>query len=72
MRATIPFNKPFVAGNELFSIAQAVPLGNLAGDGLFTQRCQHLLQKKLGIARALMTPSCTAIPRSRRLQKRSA
>jgi len=60
MQATIPFNKPFVAGKELFYIAQAVTLGNLAGDGHFTQGCRRILEKKFGIARVLMTPSCTA------------
>ncbi len=60
MRSTIPFNKPFVAGKELFYIAQAVTLGNLAGDGFFTQRCQRILEKKLGVDRVLLTPSCTA------------
>ena len=60
MRSTIPFNKPFVAGKELFYIAQAVTLGNLAGDGYFTQGCQRILEKKLGVGRVLLTPSCTA------------
>jgi dTDP-4-amino-4,6-dideoxygalactose transaminase len=60
MQATIPFNKPFVAGKELYYIAQAVTLGNLAGDGFFTQGCRRILEEKFGIARVLMTPSCTA------------
>ena len=29
----IPFNKPFIAGKELYNIAQAVINGHLAGDG---------------------------------------
>ena len=33
----IPFNKPFIAGKELYYIAQAVTLGNIGGDGHFTQ-----------------------------------
>ena len=37
MGSDIPFNKPFVAGRELFYIAQAVTFGKLAGDGSFTQ-----------------------------------
>src|SRR5688572_21040805 len=39
----IPYNKPFIAGKELFYIAQAVTYGNIAGDGHFTQRCRELL-----------------------------
>ncbi len=60
MEYRIPFNKPFLVGRELDSIAQAVALGNLAGDGRFTQACCRLLEERLGINRALLTPSCTA------------
>lgn len=60
MDAAIPFNKPFIAGKELFYIAQAVTFGQLAGDGAFTQKCRQLLEEKFGIQRVLMTPSCTA------------
>jgi dTDP-4-amino-4,6-dideoxygalactose transaminase len=37
-----------------------VTLGSIAGDGHFTQRCSQLLESRFGIARVLMTPSCTA------------
>jgi dTDP-4-amino-4,6-dideoxygalactose transaminase len=56
----IPFNKPFIAGKELYYIAQAVTYGNLAGDGHFTQRCSRLLESRFEISRVLLTPSCTA------------
>jgi dTDP-4-amino-4,6-dideoxygalactose transaminase len=36
MTTLIPFNKPFIAGKKLYYIAQAVTLGNVAGDGYFT------------------------------------
>jgi dTDP-4-amino-4,6-dideoxygalactose transaminase len=39
----IPFNKPFIAGKELFYIARAVTLGNLGGDGHFTKQCARLM-----------------------------
>jgi dTDP-4-amino-4,6-dideoxygalactose transaminase len=58
--APIPFNKPFIAGKELFYIAQAVTNGSIAGDGEFTQRCRKLLETQFGIHAVLMTPSCTA------------
>ena len=35
---TIPFNKPFIAGKELYNIAQAVLKGHLAGDGRSEER----------------------------------
>lgn len=60
MNITIPFNKPFIAGRELFYVAQAVTFGKLAGDGEFTQRCARLMEERFGIGKVLMTPSCTA------------
>jgi dTDP-4-amino-4,6-dideoxygalactose transaminase len=60
MQPKIPFNKPFIAGKELYYIAQAVALGNIAADGYFTQACSSLFEKRFGIHRVLMTPSCTA------------
>src|SRR5262245_59571805 len=56
----IPFNKPTILGKELFYIAQAVTLGNIAGNGHFTARCARLLEERFGIRHVLMTPSCTA------------
>ncbi len=60
MSANIPFNKPFIAGRELYYIAQAVTFGNLAGDGAFTQRCCRMLEQRFQIPQVLLTPSCTA------------
>jgi dTDP-4-amino-4,6-dideoxygalactose transaminase len=60
MNYSIPFNKPFIAGKELYYIAQAVTLGNISGDGQFTQSCARLLEQQFGVAKVLLTPSCTA------------
>jgi dTDP-4-amino-4,6-dideoxygalactose transaminase len=60
MEKKIPFNKPFVAGKELYYIAQAVTMGNLAGDGYFTKQCSRLFEERFRIKKVLMTPSCTA------------
>ncbi len=60
LQPVIPFNKPFIAGKELYYIAQAVTLGNIGGDGHFTQRCSRLLEERFGISKVLLTPSCTA------------
>ena len=44
----IPFNKPFIAGKELYYISQAViEKTRLAGDGYFAGKCQTWLEKKL-------------------------
>lgn len=57
----IPFNKPFIAGKELFYIAQAVIENrNIAGGGLFTKKSQEWLEERLGSHRAFLTHSCTA------------
>lgn len=56
----IPFNRPFVAGKELFYISQAVLKGNLAGDGEFTALCSRWFEEQFTIERILLTHSCTA------------
>lgn len=56
----IPFNQPFIAGKELYYIAQAVTMGNLSGDGYFTQKCSEFIRDTFGANEVLMTPSCTA------------
>ena len=56
----IPFNRPFVTGNELSYIAQAHADGQLAGNGQFSKRCCTWLEERLGSHKALLTHSCTA------------
>jgi len=56
----IPFNKPFIAGKELYYIAQAVTMGNIAADGYFTKACCRLLEERFGIKKVLLVPSGTA------------
>ena len=60
MNSRIPFNRPFVAGKELFYIAQAITFGNLGGDGHFTNQCARLLEERFKIPKVLLVPSCTA------------
>lgn len=55
----IPFNRPYIAGKELYYIAQAVEYGSLAGDGQFSARCCDLMEAKFGIHKAMLTHSCT-------------
>jgi dTDP-4-amino-4,6-dideoxygalactose transaminase len=57
---SIPFNKPYTMGKELTYIAEVFSQGHLAGNGVFTQRCQRWLQEQTGSAKALLTHSCTA------------
>lgn len=60
MTIDIPFNKPFIAGKELYYIAQAVTFGQLAGDGHFTRTCAAFLEERFRIHKVMMVPSCTA------------
>jgi dTDP-4-amino-4,6-dideoxygalactose transaminase len=57
---TIPFNRPVLAGRELEYIREAIDRGHLAGDGVYTERCQHWLAKYIGASAVLLTHSCTA------------
>ncbi|WP_334125076.1 dTDP-4-amino-4,6-dideoxygalactose transaminase [Empedobacter brevis] len=56
---TIPFNKPFIIGNELKYIEEAVNSGKISGDGLFTKKCQNYFQEKYDFPKVLLTTSCT-------------
>lgn len=60
MQKSIPFNKPFIIGKELFYIAQAVLSGHLSGDGVFTKKCHKLMEQKYGAKKVLLTNSCTS------------
>lgn len=55
----IPFNKPCLAGNELEYISRALAAGHISGNGDFTKKCQAMIEKELGVHRALLTTSCT-------------
>lgn len=55
----IPFNRPSFAGNERKYINAAMASGQISGDGEFTRRCHAFLEHKLGVAKALLTTSCT-------------
>ena len=56
----VPFNRPHLTGHEFDYIQQAVSAGQLAGNGLFTKRCQEYLEHRLRAPRVLLTHSCTA------------
>ena len=60
MNSSIPFNRPFIVGKELYYIAQAVQKGHLAGDGQFTRKCNAWIEERFHAKKALLTHSCTA------------
>jgi dTDP-4-amino-4,6-dideoxygalactose transaminase len=55
----IPFNRAQVVGSEFRYISQTLEAGHISGDGVFTKKCHELLEKELGVAKALLTTSCT-------------
>lgn len=56
----IPFNLPSMVGRELEYIVEAVQGGHLAGDGVFTRRCQQWLEEQCVARKVLLVHSCTA------------
>ncbi len=57
---SIPFNKPYVAGKELYYIAQSISFGNISADGRFTKACNELLCERFNLGSSLMVTSCTS------------
>ncbi|MEY4637198.1 MAG: hypothetical protein RJA55_2996 [Acidobacteriota bacterium] len=58
-RPYLAFNRPGLAGTEFEYIHQAIQAGHISGDGPFTRKCQGLLEEACGVAKALLTTSCT-------------
>jgi dTDP-4-amino-4,6-dideoxygalactose transaminase len=46
-------------GKEELYIAEALRRGHVSGDGYFTEKCHSYLEELLGVAKALLTTSCT-------------
>ena len=55
----IPFNKPYLTGNETNYIQDAVASGKISGNGKYTQKCQKWFEESYGFGKCLLTTSCT-------------
>jgi dTDP-4-amino-4,6-dideoxygalactose transaminase len=55
----IPFNRPSLVGSELNYIQQAFAAEHISGDGIFTHKCNTILEQELGVPKVLLTTSCT-------------
>jgi len=55
----IPFNKPYLVGNEIQYLEDAVHSGKLSGNGMFTKKCHRFFQEKYQFKKCLLTTSCT-------------
>ena len=60
MADQIPFNRPWITGQEISYLTEVVETGMIGSDGAYTRQCAELLEQRLGLQRVLMTPSCTA------------
>ncbi len=59
MAQKIPFNKPFLTGNETRYIEDAVKSGHISGNGIYTKKCQTFFEERFDIKKVLLTTSCT-------------
>jgi len=56
----IPFNKPYLTGNELTYIHEAVEkYRQISGNGTFTKKCQKYFEDRWNFKKCLLTTSCT-------------
>lgn len=55
----INFNVPPFTGREMTYIRQAVENQKICGDGPFTKKCSEWIEQYTGMAKCLLTPSCT-------------
>lgn len=58
-KKVVPFNKPYLTGQEIHYIVQAVYSGKISGNGQFTKKCQKFFEENYGFKKALLTTSCT-------------
>lgn len=55
----IPFNKPYLTGNETKYIEDAVNTGKISGNGKYTKLCQTFFEERYHFKKCLLTTSCT-------------
>jgi dTDP-4-amino-4,6-dideoxygalactose transaminase len=55
----LPFNKPYLTGNEVHYIYDAASTGKISGNGKYTQMCQKYFEDRWGFRKTLLTTSCT-------------
>lgn len=55
----IPYNKPYLTGNEINYIKQVIESGKISGNGPFTKLCQRFFEDKYNFGKCLLTSSGT-------------
>jgi dTDP-4-amino-4,6-dideoxygalactose transaminase len=56
----IPFNKPFLTGNERIYIEEVLKSGHFSGNNVFSKKCASWLENYTRCAKAVVVPSGTA------------
>lgn len=56
---SIPFNKPFLSGNESEAFELLLKKNKFSGDGEFTEQCNKKITRLTGALKSLLTTSCT-------------
>lgn len=56
----IPFNKPYITGDEINYVQDVCERGIISGDGFYTKKASLSLEKVCQSSKILLTPSCTA------------
>lgn len=56
----IPFNRPYVTGNEINYVSESIKRSHLSGNGFFTKKCQAWLNEHMGSKSAMLVHSGTA------------
>ena len=58
-KTPIPFNRSATMGKELQYVAEAMSIGQIAGNHAFTRKCEDLLTRLAGHRKTLLATSCT-------------
>lgn len=59
MEYLIPFNRPYLSGEEKLLINEVLENRILSGNGPFTKKCQGFFENEYGFGKCLLTTSCT-------------
>ena len=55
----IPFNKPPYTGDEEKYLLEAARSSAMAGDGVFSKKCEKWFEENFNVKKCLLTPNCT-------------
>ena len=58
--SVINFHEPYITGNELGYLKDVIERKNIYGNGIYTQKCQELIQETISVRKVFLTDSCTS------------